>query len=106
MKKKPGMKCEIEGCGIDDLSMIHLHHIIERKEVGTSNDDSNLAILCSNHHNLVHRTNRLKIIGVFPSTAPGGRTLVYILDGKPNVEGITEPHHLHNLPQMKLSEKK
>jgi hypothetical protein len=35
----------------------------------------------------------LKIIGVYPSTQlPNGRTLVYELDGKKNIEGIDQPY--------------
>jgi hypothetical protein len=85
-------KCEIEGCTITDPKLLHLHHIIERTEVNTTNHNFNLAILCPNHHGCVHN-GTLKIIGVYPSTKlPNKRTLVYELDGKKNIEGLDEPY--------------
>jgi len=85
-------KCEIETCNVTDPNLLELHHIIERTELNTTNHDFNLAILCANCHALTH-SGRLKIIGVYPSTQlPNKRTLIYILDGKPNIEGITEPY--------------
>lgn len=83
-------KCEIEGC--NETDNLHLHHIIERTEIHTNNHVFNLSILCPNHHNYVH-SGRLKIVGVYPSTTlPNGRTLVYELDGKKNIEGINQPY--------------
>lgn len=85
-------KCEIETCTVTDPNLLQLHHIIERTEEHTNNDNFNLAILCANCHGLTH-SGRLKIIGVFPSTQlPNARTLVYELDGKKNIEGIDEPY--------------
>ena len=84
--------CEIESCNVTDSNLIHHHHIIERTEIGTSNDSYNIAIICSNCHNMLHKTNRLKIIGVYPAANKHGRKLIYKLDGIPNVEGITEPY--------------
>jgi len=85
-------KCEIETCSITDPNLLQLHHIIERTEVNTNNNNFNLAILCANCHGLTH-SSRLKIIGVYPSTQlPNGRTLVYELDGKRNIEGIDKPY--------------
>ncbi len=85
-------KCEIETCAVTDPNLLQLHHIIERTEVNTNNNNFNLAILCANCHGLTH-SGRLKIIGVYPSTQlPNGRTLVYELDGKRNIEGIDEPY--------------
>lgn len=79
-------KCEIETCNITDPAILELHHIIERTEEHTNNSDLNLAIICSNHHAMVH-SKRLKIIGVFPSTKlPNKRTLVYELDGVKNID--------------------
>lgn len=94
--------CEIEGCGVDDPALLHKHHIVERTEITTCNDDFNLAILCANHHAMTHDAKRLKIIGVFPSTGKSGRTLIYCLDGRPNVPGITEAYFTHRPAQMKL----
>jgi hypothetical protein len=85
-------KCEIESCQIDMVEALHFHHIIERTMVNTTNHPFNLAILCAVHHELVH-SGRLKIIGVYPSTRPpNGRTLIYELDGKRNINGIDKPY--------------
>lgn len=83
--------CEISGCPIKDSKVLHHHHIIERTELGTSNDVWNLAVLCPTHHTMVH-SGRLKIIDVFPSTATNGRTLVYELDGVPNIPGLNKKY--------------
>lgn len=85
-------KCEIESCNVIDSNLLQLHHIIERTEEHTTNNNFNLAILCSNCHLLTH-CGRLKIIGVYPSTKlPNGRTLIYELDGKKNIDGIDKPY--------------
>lgn len=92
MSKLIKNKCEVESCNVTDPKLLHLHHIIERTEVNTTNNNFNLAILCANCHALTH-TGRLKIIGVYPSTQlPNGRTLIYELDGKKNIEGIDRPY--------------
>lgn len=79
-------KCEIASCNVNDPNLLQLHHIIARTEINTTNDPFNLALLCSNCHLLTH-AGRLKIIGVYPSTQPpNGRTLVYELDGKKNID--------------------
>lgn len=84
--KRPKLMCEIEGCGVTDSAALHRHHIIERTEIGTSNNDFNLAIICANHHALIH-AGRLRIIGVFPGTKPPtGKILIYEIDGKKNVD--------------------
>jgi len=85
-------KCEIESCNVTDPALLHLHHIIERTEINTTNHDFNLAILCANCHALTH-TGKLKIIGVYPSTKlPNKRTLIYELNGKKNIDNISEPY--------------
>lgn len=85
-------KCEIESCDVNDADLLHLHHIIERTEINTTNNNFNLAILCANCHALTH-SGKLKIIGVYPSTRlPNARTLIYELDGKRNIEGIDIPY--------------
>lgn len=79
-------KCEIETCGVTDPHLLHLHHIIERTEINTTNHDFNLAILCANCHALTH-SGKLKIIGVYPATKlPNKRVLVYELNGVKNVD--------------------
>lgn len=81
-------KCEIESCNVTDPNLLHLHHIVERTEINTTNHTYNLAILCANCHALTH-ANKLKILGVYPSTRlPNHRTLIYELNGKRNIEGI------------------
>jgi len=95
--------CEIEGCDITDPSMLEVHHIVERGELNTSNHPFNCAVLCSCHHSLLHNTDRLKIIGVYPSTADGGRLLVYELDGVSNFPGITEPYFKYKPKSMKVN---
>jgi hypothetical protein len=85
-KKLIKNKCEIESCNITDSKLLELHHIIERTELNTTNNNFNLAILCCNHHKMID-DGKLKIIGVFPSTKlPNARTLVYELDGKKNID--------------------
>lgn len=85
-KKLIKNKCEIASCGVNDPKLLHLHHIIERTEINTTNNTFNLAILCANCHALTH-SGRLKIIGVYPSTnPPNGRTLIYELDGVKNID--------------------
>lgn len=101
-KRAPKLMCEIEGCGVSDPALLHKHHIVERTQVGTCNDDFNLAIICANHHEMTHDGKRLKILGVFPSTGKSGRTLVYEIDGVCNVPGITEAYFKHKPAQMKV----
>ncbi len=77
-------KCEINDC--NETENLHLHHIIERTELNTNNHVFNLAILCSNCHGKIH-SKAIKIIGLFPSTKqPNGRSLVYEVNGKKNID--------------------
>lgn len=93
--------CEI--CGCTDKESIQWHHIIERTEVFTSNDNFNIGIICSNCHNLFHLGNgKLEIIGVYPATNKYGRKLIFKKNGIPNVPGIEEPYYKPQNPQMKL----
>ena len=85
-------KCEVETCNVTDKNLLHLHHIIERTEINTTNNTYNLAILCANCHALTH-SGRLRIIGVYPSTKlPNKRILIYELDGIKNIDGIDSPY--------------
>lgn len=99
------IRCEIEGCGVTEKAALHLHHIVERKVIGTSNDPMNLAILCANHHELTHDGKKLEIIGVYPSTGEQGRTLVYKLNGVPNIPDINEPYFKNQPKAMRIVEK-
>jgi hypothetical protein len=93
-------KCEIEGCEVTEC--LHKHHIIERTEINTNNHPLNLCILCPNHHSFVH-AGLLKIIGVFPSTKPpNGRTVVYELNGKRNID-IDVPYIVFKNKSYKIS---
>lgn len=66
--------------------LLELHHIVPRTEENTTNNPINLAILCCSHHKMCDG-DRLKIIGIFPSTKlPNKRTLVYELDGVKNID--------------------
>lgn len=104
--KKPKLHkeyCEIEGCPIKDPKLLQHHHIIERKEIVTSNDQWNLSVICANHHLLIH-SGILRIIGVYPSTTPQGRILVYELNGIKNID-IDESYFKYKPPQSKLFRK-
>ncbi len=92
--------CEIEDCDAAPETLHH-HHIIERTEIGTSNDPYNLAVLCANCHTLTHE-GVIEIIGVYPSTSKHGRMLIYKKGGVANVPGIEEPYYKYEPPQMKL----
>jgi 5-methylcytosine-specific restriction endonuclease McrA len=72
------INCEV--CGENNKEVLHAHHIVFRSDVNSNNKPNNMAILCSNCHNLLHH-NRIKIIGVWPSTKNQGRLLVYVKDG-------------------------
>lgn len=102
-RKSKKIECEV--CGLKDPSLLQKHHIIERTELNTSNHDLNLAIICANCHLLCHE-GKLKIVGVFPSTKPpNGRTLIYELNGKPNLEGINSAYYSPKKQGMKIIKK-
>lgn len=95
------INCEV--CGENDKEVLHFHHIIFRSEVNSNNKPENLAVLCSNCHNLLH-FGRIKIIGVWPSTKIQGRLLVYIKDGICNAPGMENetPPSLNENESMKI----
>lgn len=77
-------KCEIDNC--QETLNLHKHHIIERTEINTTNDNYNIAILCPSCHSKVHSGN-IKIIGIYPSTKlPNCRTLIYEINGLKNID--------------------
>lgn len=100
-KKRPKLHCEV--CGESNQKVLHRHHIVERTEQHSDNNDFNLAILCSNCHNKLH-AGEIHIIGVFPGTKPPtGRILVYVNEkGECNVPGIKEPYYTPKNPSMKV----
>jgi hypothetical protein len=101
LKERIG-KCEIEDCNITDLNLLHAHHILERTELNSNNNDWNIAIICSNHHNMIH-AGKLKIIGIFPSTKPPvGRSLVYIMENKQNLTGDIKPYYSPKAKSIKI----
>lgn len=99
VKKPEKIQCEI--CGIKDKKILHLHHIVERTELNTSNHPMNLAVLCANCHGKIH-AKIIKIVGVYPSTGVGGRTLVYEESGIKNVEGIDSAYFIHKPESVKI----
>ena len=66
--------CEI--CKLTDKSVLHIHHIIPRCDPRCTNDNNNLAIVCSNCHNKIH-SGDIIIIGVYSSTDVNGRKLMW-----------------------------
>ena len=101
-KKRPKIECEI--CGEKDVAVLDRHHIVERTEVNSNNDDFNLCVICSSCHRKVHNKS-IKIIGVFPGTKPPtGRILVYIKDRVCNIPGMenAEPYYVPKLESIKL----
>lgn len=99
-KKLIPVICEI--CGEDDKAVLHKHHIVERTDPDCTNDEFNLAVVCSNCHNKIHH-GTLEVIGIFPSTKkPYGRTLVYKVDGVCNIPGLEEPYYKSKAKSTRL----
>lgn len=55
-------RCCVPGCR--SSRWIHIHHIVSR-ELGGTNDPSNLVCLCSSHHQSLHR-NQISLTGTAP----------------------------------------
>ena len=102
MRKPEKIQCEI--CGEKNKKILHRHHIVERKDINTSNHPFNLSVLCPNCHGKTHR-GEIKIIGVYPSTGVGGRTLVYEINNKINVDGINSAYFTYKAPSMEVKGK-
>ena len=99
LKERVG-KCEI--CGNADKKILHEHHIIERTELNTSNHEMNLCVICPNCHGLVH-SGKLEIIGIYPSTKPPlGRSVIFSMDGKRNIDGIDEMYYKPKRKSVKI----
>jgi 5-methylcytosine-specific restriction endonuclease McrA len=73
------IKKQCEVCGFDKVAALNFHHIIPRCDPRSTNDNSNLAILCHSCHDLVH-AGEITIVGVFNSTA--GRKMMWFRDGE------------------------
>jgi hypothetical protein len=67
-------RCEV--CGFDNPGALNVHHIIPRCDPRCSNNNDNLSVLCHTCHDLVH-VGDIILLGVYPSTANGGRTLMW-----------------------------
>jgi len=98
-KKPKKTNCEI--CGTKEKATLELHHIIPRTDPNCNNHGMNLACICASCHKL-HHAGEITIIGVYPSTHPSGRTLIYERHGKSNVPGINEPYYTPKAPSMKI----
>lgn len=69
-------KCEI--CGFDKSAALNLHHIIPQCDPRCTNDNHNLAVVCHSCHDLIHASPpEITIVGVYSSTAAGGRKLLF-----------------------------
>jgi hypothetical protein len=102
-KKLIPIICEI--CGNDNIAVLHKHHIVERTDPNTSNNEWNLAVICSNCHNKTH-AGQIKIIGLFPSTKlPYGRTLIYEEKGYSNAPDLKDPPFKSKAESMRVYEK-
>lgn len=73
-------RCEI--CHITDSKVIDYHHIIPRTDPRCTNDLSNLAIICSNCHRIVH-SGDIIIEGVYLTTT--GTKLFWHRKGEPHI---------------------
>ena len=94
------IQCEI--CGNKDLAVLHKHHIVPRTDPECTESWSNVCIICSNCHNLVH-SGEIEVVGIYPSTQlPYKRTLIYKRGGKCNVEGIEGPYFEPKPGKMKI----
>jgi hypothetical protein len=90
--------CEI--CKVKDTATLHLHHIIERTDINSTNHNSNLAIICANCHAKVHN-NEITIIGIAPATIkPNSRILIYEINGIKNID--IEPLRVFKKTSFKL----
>lgn len=104
-KKLIKSNCEIFDCNINDKDLLHYHHIIPRSNFDCTNDSSNIAILCANHHELLH-SNKLIILGVINSTRPPNkRTLVYKINDVCNMPEL-ENYNFNYLSVNKMDIRK
>lgn len=74
---RPKKNCEI--CGLENIAILHRHHVIPRQDPRSTNGDNNIAILCPNCHYKVH-TGELIIIGVYRTTA--GLNTIWFKNGE------------------------
>lgn len=77
MVKIPKKQCEV--CGNKKKSVLHIHHIIPRRDPRCNNSLGNLVCLCSNCHNEVH-AGLITIIGVYNTTE--GRKVMWFREGE------------------------
>lgn len=74
------LRKECEVCGW--TKNIHIHHIIPRCDKRCTGSMQNLSALCANCHGLVHLGD-ITLIGVYSSSAAGGRKLMWFRKGEP-----------------------
>jgi hypothetical protein len=75
-------KCEV--CGNSNVDVLHIHHIIPRRDPRCTNLPANLACLCANCHNLVHADPAgITIVGVY-NTSAGRKLLFFFGENPPN----------------------
>lgn len=71
-KLRPKINCEI--CGETNKRVLDRHHIIPRKHPLSTDNDYNLAVICSNCHRKVHNGEYI-IEGVFKTSK--GKELIW-----------------------------
>jgi hypothetical protein len=74
--------CEI--CFLKNKKVLNLHHIIPRCDSRCTDNNSNLAVVCSNCHDLIH-VGDIIIIGVY-QTSNGREVLNFKKGEKPPLE--------------------
>ena len=78
-------RCCVPGCRA--TRHIDFHHLLARA-LGGTHDESNIALLCSGHHKLLHQ-------GILSITGPAPDGLVFMRDGKrlvdPRAGGVVAP---------------
>lgn len=97
VKKVFGVKCQVRDCEYsvkmnkDLMDLISEVHHLEHLSRGGSNSPYNLAILCANHHAILHRDKTARII-----KNKGDDILVTYLNGKINKWICRDLSILHN----------
>lgn len=81
ISKQPRLTKKIcEMCGYNNPAALHIHHIIPRCDIErTSENNWNLACICTQCHSLTHAGQHI-IIGVYQTTA--GRKLMWFKEGE------------------------
>ena len=64
--RRPKTKCEI--CGEMNKKVLDRHHMVPRSDPNSTNNESNLAIVCANCHRKIHSLE-IVIEGLYKTTA-------------------------------------